>query len=500
MHVTDVRADPELANLEIYRTGQQRSLLAVPLLRRGEALGVIILNRHRVDPFTQRQIDLVTTFADQAVIAINNVGLFEEVQARTKELARSVEELKSLGEVGQVVSSTLDMGTVLQTVLENAARMAFASGGTIYVYDKATQVFHLEAGHNMSEEHIARVKAQPIRMGEPVVGECAAKRAAVQIADLAEADRSGTPLLDILMRAGVRSILALPLLHQGEVIGALVVRRSYASAFTPETVRLLEAFAAQSAIAVHNARLFKEIEQKGRELELASQHKSQFVANMSHELRTPLAAMLGYAELMREGLFGALPAEAMSTVERIQANGKHLLGLINAVLDISKIEAGQYELNLTEYSVRSLVETVRVGTESLAREKGLALDTHVPDSLPRGFGDEQRLAQVLLNLIGNAIKFTEHGGVRIVVQAEDGDFQIAVSDTGPGIPASEQERIFEEFHQVDGTSTKAKGGTGLGLTIARRIVELHGGQISVESAIGKGSTFRLKLPVKTVIT
>ena len=419
------------------------------------------------------------------------------MQARTKELARSVEELKSLGEVGQAVSSTLDMGTVLQTVLENAARMAFASGGTIYVYDKAAQEFHLEAGHNMSEEHTARVKAQPIRMGEPVVGECAAKRAAVQIEDLTLADRGRTPLLDILMRAGVRSILALPLLHQGEVIGALVVRRIYAGAFTPETVRLLEAFAAQSSIAVNNARLFKEVEETGRALAVASQHKSQFVANMSHELRTPLAAMLGYAELLQDGAFGALPEKSIPIVERVQVNGQHLLGLINTVLDMSKIEAGQFSLNLSEYSVRSLIETVRVATESLAQAKGLALTTDVAADVPRGFGDEQRLAQVLLNLVGNAIKFTDRGEVRVSARAENGTYHISVADTGAGIPPEEQERIFEEFHQIDNSNTKAKGGTGLGLAIAKRIVEIHGGSIAVESRPGQGSTFHLQLPVRT---
>jgi signal transduction histidine kinase len=498
VHIPDVMADPEHTYFRRSGAPLSRTILAVPIVHEARAIGIIVLFRKVVRPFTERQIQQVTTFADQALIAIQNTRLFEEVQARTKELARSVEELKSLGEVGQAVSSTLDLGLVLQTVLENAARMAFASGGTIYVYDKAADAFHLEAGHNMSEEHISRVKAQPIRMGEPVVGECAERREAVQIADLAQADRERIPLLDILVRAGVRSILAVPLLHQGEVIGALVVRRTYAGAFTPETVRLLEAFAAQSAIAVHNARLFKEIEEKGRELALASKHKSQFVANMSHELRTPLAAILGYAELLQQGIYGELSEKSRGTVGRMQANGRHLLGLINTVLDISKIEAGQFGLNLDEYALGSLIETVRVATESLATEKKLALITDVAKGLPRGFGDEQRLHQVLLNLVGNAIKFTDHGEVRIAARAENGQFIVSVSDTGPGIPAGETERIFEEFHQVDSSDTRTKGGTGLGLAIAKRIVEMHGGAIEVESTPGRGATFHLRLPVRAV--
>ena len=258
----------------------------------------------------------------------------------------------------------------------------------------------------------------------------------------------------------------------------------------------MQTFANQSAIAVNNARLFHEIEEKGRQLEIASQHKSQFVANMSHELRTPLAAMLGYAELLQENIYGALPAKATPIVERIRSNGRHLLGLINTVLDISKIESGQFKLNLSEYALSSMVETVRVATESLAAGKKLAFHAEVAKGLPHGLGDEQRLTQVLLNLVGNAIKFTDTGEVRIRASVADGRFTVAVSDTGPGIPPEERDRVFEKFHQIDNSSTRTKGGTGLGLAIAKDIVEMHGGRIWVESTLGKGATFRMELPVR----
>jgi signal transduction histidine kinase len=283
------------------------------------------------------------------------------------------------------------------------------------------------------------------------------------------------------------------------IVGALVVRRMRPGEFPKETVELLQTFAAQSVLAIQNARLFHEIEQKSRELEIASQHKSQFVANMSHELRTPLAAMLGYAELLKEGIYGLLPEKSAQIVERIQSNGKHLLGLINTVLDISKIESGQFKLNLGEYSLNSMVETVRVATESLACAKKLAVKTQVATNVPQGLGDEQRLTQVLLNLVGNAIKFTDTGEVRIAAGAKNGSFRVSVSDTGPGIPPEECERIFEKFHQVDSTSTMTKGGTGLGLAIAKQIVEMHGGHIWVESAMGHGSTFHMELPVRAAI-
>jgi signal transduction histidine kinase len=237
---------------------------------------------------------------------------------------------------------------------------------------------------------------------DTLVGQCAERREAVQIEDLTKVPPH--PLLEMHMKAGVHALLAVPLVHQDEVLGALVVRRKDVGAFAAETVSLLQSFASQSAIAIQNARLFHEIEDKSRQLEIASQHKSQFVANMSHELRTPLAAILGYAELMQEGFYGALPDKAKATLTRVQSNGKHLLGLINSVLDIAKIEAGQFSLNLVEYALDGVVEAVRVATESLAESKKLSLKTDVAKGLPRGLGDEQRISQVLLNLVGNAIK------------------------------------------------------------------------------------------------
>jgi signal transduction histidine kinase len=249
-------------------------------------------------------------------------------------------------------------------------------------------------------------------------------------------------------------------------------------------------------LAIQNARLFEEVARKGRELEIASQHKSQFVANMSHELRTPLAAILGYAELMQEGFYDPLGEKSMDALTRIRSNGKHLLGLINSVLDIAKIESGQFSLNIAEYALDNVVETVRAATQSLAEAKKLALKTEVAKALPVGLGDEQRLTQVLLNLVGNAIKFTDAGEVRVTAEAINGHFAVSVADTGPGIPEQERMRIFEQFHQVDNSNTKAKGGTGLGLAIAKQIVEMHGGRIWVESTLGKGSTFRMELPTR----
>jgi signal transduction histidine kinase len=302
--------------------------------------------------------------------------------------------------------------------------------------------------------------------------------------------------LSYVQQAGFRALLAVPLLREERLIGGLVVRRKEAGEFPAPVMDLLQTFAAQSVLAIHNARLFQEIEEKGHELEIANKHKSQFLANMSHELRTPLNAILGYTELILDNIYGYVSEKIREVLERVEQNGRHLLGLINDVLDLSKIEAGQLTLALNEYSIGEVVQTVFTSVEALAAEKKLDLKAMVPTGLATGKGDEKRIAQVLLNLLGNAIKFTEAGEVRIEVSASNETFLLSVSDTGPGLSEADQKRIFEEFQQADGSSTREKGGTGLGLSIAKRIVEMHGGRIWVESALGKGSTFRFTVPVR----
>ena len=443
-------------------------------------------------PFTAKQIELVSTFADQAVIAIENVRLFDEVQPRSRELSQSVEELRALGEVGQAVNSTLDLETVLTTIVAKAVQLSGTEAGAIYTFDDSRQEFWLRATHGMDNAIVAAIRDRRIGIGETVIGKAAAERAPIQIPDLLE---ESSLVFDIVVRAGYRALLVVPLLRPDQIVGALVVRRKTPREFPKSTVDLLETFADQSVLAVQNARPFREIEEKGHELETASKHKSQFLANMSHELRTPLNAILGYTELIVDGVYGQPSEQMQSVLQRVDVNGRHLLGLINDVLDLSKIEAGQLTLSLSDYSLNDIVQSVFTGVGSLAAEKGLAFTTEVPPDLPRGRGDERRIAQVLLNLTGNAIKFTDTGEVTIKASAYNGSFTIAVRDTGPGIDAVDQARIFGEFQQVDGSSTREKGGSGLGLSIAKRIVELHGGRIWVESRRGVGSTFAFTLPI-----
>jgi signal transduction histidine kinase len=473
----------------------RRMVIPIQRLRSGAArIGSGDLSQ-RISVRTGDELEgLADQFNDMAgQLQESYADLERKVQIRTAELASSVGELRALGEVSQAVNSTLDLETVLATIVSKAVQLSSADAGAIYVLDQTGREFEIRATHGMTEAHIAALRDLHLSTSEPTIAQAVTQRAPVQVPDLL--DEVLTPALEVGVRAGYRALLLVPLLRPDRIIGILAVRRKLPGDFPANIVDLLETFAAQSVLAVQNARLFHEIEEKGRELEIASRHKSQFLANMSHELRTPLNAILGYTELILDKIYGDIPEKVRGVLDRVQSNGRHLLGLINDVLDLAKIEAGQLTLSLADYSLQSVIETVFVAVESLATEKQLALNVEIPPNLPHGYGDERRLSQVLLNLVGNAIKFTDAGEVAIKASAANGSFTVAVRDTGPGISQPDQIKIFEEFQQADSSSTRQKGGTGLGLSIAKKIVELHGGRLSLESAVGNGSTFFMTVPV-----
>jgi signal transduction histidine kinase len=473
-----------------------RTTLAVPLLREGVAIGGILIRRTEVRPFTDKQIALLKTFADQAVIAIENVRLFKELDERTNELTRSVGELRALGEVGQAVSSTLDLETVLTRIVSHAVQLSGTDGGAIYEYDEPSEEFLLRATDHMEEELINALRANPPRLGDGVVGRAAASREPVEVPNILEERAYAPRMREMLERFGFRASLAVPLLREDHIIGGLVVRRKSTGEFRPEVVELLKTFATQSVLAIQNARLFREIEDKSRQIEAANRHKSEFLANMSHELRTPLNAIIGFSEVLGERLFGELNEKQAEYTDDILSSGRHLLSLINEILDLSKVEAGRMELELATFDLPLAIDNARTFVRERATRHGITLDVTVDERLGEFVGDERKIKQILLNLLSNAVKFTPEGG-RIGIEARqaNGGVEVSVSDTGVGIAPEDQARIFEEFRQVGADYAHKSEGTGLGLTLAKKFVELHGGRIWVESEVGKGSKFTFTLPM-----
>jgi signal transduction histidine kinase len=494
IHIPDVLADPEYTWSEAIERGGFRTLLGVPLLREGTPIGVISINRFTVRPFSDKQIELLETFADQAVIAIENVRLFEAEQARTRELAESLEQQTATSEVLRVIAaSPIDVQPVLDAVAESATRLCDAYDATVLLKDGRSLV--VRAHHGSIPVDFVNF---PIGR-DWVTGRCVADHETVHVADLLAARDEYPEGHAMALRLGHRTCLATPLLRETEAIGALMIRRNEVRPFSDKQIAILRTFADQAVIAIENVRLFDEIQEKSRQLAEASQHKSQFLANMSHELRTPLNAIIGVSEMLLED------AEALKQdtepLDRVLGAGRHLLALINDILDLSKIEAGRMELQLEDFTLAPLIESVVKTVEPLAAKNTNKLVVRCDDAIGSLHADSMRLRQALLNLMSNANKFTERGTISVDAQQKKENGRdwvaIAVADTGIGMTPEQLGKLFQEFSQADASTTRKYGGTGLGLAISKRFCQMMGGDITVESEVGRGSTFTIRLP-KTV--
>ncbi len=490
VHVPDLAAVPEAEfpeGREMQRRIGHHATLAVPLMREGQAIGAIALWRMETRPFTEKEISLVQTFADQSALAIDNVRLFNE----TKE---ALEQQRASGEVLAAISSSIaDTTPVFDKILTSCEHLFTGRlvGVTLVGDDDR---IHIVAYHGPGRDELDKIFPAPVDM-DTGTGVAILERQALHWPDVEHGDGVPLRMRQGCAAIGVKAITFAPMMWEGRGIGAIFVGREHAGPFSEKDVALLRTFADQAVIAIQNARLFHEIEDKSRQLEVANQHKSAFLASMSHELRTPLNAIIGFSEVLLAKFFGEINEKQEDYLKDIHTSGKHLLALINDVLDLSKVEAGRMELDLSEFDVPAALADAMTLIRERAMKHGIALGLDVAPGIAAATADERKFKQILLNLLSNAVKFTPDGGrVDVIATRDDAGIVVAVRDTGIGIAPEDQQAVFEEFRQVGAHYTSKAEGTGLGLALTRRFVELHGGRIWLESAPGKGSTFFFTIP------
>ena len=490
--IADVLADPDYGRFDIQRVGGFRTTMGAPMLVDDEVIGALSLWRNDVAPFDEREMAIVSAFAGQAAMAVTAVNLVQQLEARGSELAQKVEQLEALRDVGEAVSSSLDLADVLATIAMHAVELSGADGGSIMEYSEPERRFRVRSVYRTDPAVVERLRSVHIDLDGTLVGQAARDRRPIAVEDLAAVPLD--PHVAVLYEAGWRSVLVVPLLREDRIVGSMVVRRKRPGGFSQETVELLETFASQSALALLNAQLYRELKEQSAALALASRHKSEFLASMSHELRTPLNAVLGFSEVLLERLFGEINERQEEYLRDIHGSGRHLLELLNEILDLSKVEAGRMDLEPSTFPLLPLLEGCAAMLRERAAVHAITVDVAVDEAVDVLHSDELRVKQVVLNLMSNAVKFTGDGGsVRVRARRLPGEVEITVSDTGVGIPEQDRERIFESFQQ-GGRGSSHEEGTGLGLTLSRRLVELLGGRLWLRSEVGVGSTFGVVLP------
>ncbi len=493
VQVPDVPAEDWVSEDTKQRAAQRgyRAIMVAPMLREGNAIGAIAVTRAAPGLFTEKQVALLKTFASQAVIAIENVRLFKELEARNAEITEALEQQTATAEILRVISdSPTDVMPVLESVTHRAAQLCDAPDARLFLVDGDAVKY--VTGFGASKGAIPR---RPLRRGF-VVGRAIIDQAVIHIEDIVVAFDEFPDAREPQREFGNRTMLAVPLVREGKAFGAILMRRTEVRPFTPKQIELVKIFAHQATIAIENVRLFKEIQEKSRQLEVASRHKSDFLAHMSHELRTPLNAIIGFSEALTARMFGEVNAKQDEYLRDIHSSGQHLLSLINDILDLAKVEAGRMELELSEFDLPAALRNAMTLVRERAQNHGIVLELRVDEKLGPIRADERKVKQIVLNLLSNAVKFTPDGG-RVEVDAHRNDAlaEISVKDTGTGIAPEDQATLFEEFRQVGRKAAGKQEGTGLGLALTRRLVELHGGKIWLKSELGKGSTFAFTIPL-----
>jgi signal transduction histidine kinase/CheY-like chemotaxis protein len=492
--IPDVLADPGYGRHDLQRIAGFRSTMGAPMIFEDEVVGALSVWRNEVSPFDEREMAIASGFAGQAAMAVNGVKLVQELEARRVELARKVWELEALREVGEAVSSSLDVDDVLATVVMHAVELSATDGGSIMEYSDRLGCFMVRSVYQTDPRVVQQLRTIRIHLDESLVGRAAREKRPLAVEDLGTIELD--PHLRILFEAGWRSLAAVPMLREDQIVGCLIVRRKQVGGFSQDTLRMLETLATQSALALLNAQLYRELKEQSLELQEASRHKSEFLASMSHELRTPLNAVLGFSEVLLERMFGEINERQEEYLRDIYSSGRHLLELLNEILDLSKVEAGRMQLEYSEFDLRAFLDDAASMLRERALAHGIQLSVDVGTDVGTVYSDELRLKQVVLNLLTNAVKFTPDGGsVTIWAQRHGSQIEITVTDTGIGIAEADRERIFESFQQ-GGRGPSREEGTGLGLTLSRRIVELFGGRMWLESEVGRGSKFGFSLPTE----
>ena len=485
---------PDVLDMSGFESGKRnfaasgyRAMTVVPMVKDNAAIGTIAVIRAAAGPLTEKQIALLKTFADQAVIAIENVRLFNEIR-------ESLDQQTATAEVLGVISSSIaDTAPVFDKILESCERL-FAGRIVGLNLVREDGQLHIGAYHGAHREEFERIFPLPVT-AESGSGLSIVERRVVHYPDAENGEGVPARTRQGCKTIGIKSAIFAPLLWEGRGMGAIFVGRDHVSSFSEKEIALLKTFADQAVIAIENVRLFNEIQEKSRQLEVASRHKSEFLANMSHELRTPLNAIIGFTRIVMRRSQEKLEPLQYENLEKILASGQHLLALINSILDLSKIEAGRIEVHPGHVGLAPVLEQCVRTVEPLVKADTVRLVKEFDQALSEMYVDEEKLRQIIINLLSNAAKFTERGSIRLQAHAANGSVAIAVVDTGTGIPADKLSLIFEEFEQADASSTRVHGGTGLGLAIARRLARLMGGDIAVESTLGSGSTFTLTLPL-----